>query len=701
MDGDQDVHMRNILEDYVELDSPLLQALAAGNLSVVQDWIARMHSLPDGSQRITKTFFSTADEAPDDALKLLLGTNLVDLNAVDEINQRNILHKAAISGRDILLQAGLTQGVNVRAADVYGRIPIHYACIHGHEEMIRDLLTAGPDTIDFKDHDNFTPLIHSIVHSHLSCVQVLLEHDARIDPLSEAEHIPLNLACQHGSLPVVDLLLKRQPKILPDAEGLYPQHLVARSSRTPELLILLRNYGADLDQPDRLYQWTPLFHAASEGSVNCLKCLLECGVNVNFEDEKSLTALYYATWEGHLECMRLLSSVETVPPTTSVPPIQPPHRSMPPPITPGPVARDMESIPDFTLPPPIIPVRRYGHNFLESKTFVVIRLGDKDGNAITFYDDNKYPASRITVSSKSSDLIPRNILLPVQEDSKTVAFQIDNLDTFSIDFDIYPTFGAKVIARAVVDSPIFTIATRTSDMTTLVLLDPRLRSIGRIHFRFLVIRPFHGVPLEVTHFSTYWKATRQADAHPGALVAGSSLSGDYVRLFVQLTNDGVPVLYPNWEIGLDYQEEGVPVMSRKYNDFRRLGAHILGGRSALQALRETHPSRNHEIYSICRNSFTSLQDIFDTLPIDIHVELHVLYSNCTQNANSPFADINMFTDAILKEVFDHARKMRDNSDGFQRSIVFSSFNPDICTALNWKQPNCESPVHCSLISFAC
>lgn len=687
--------MQLMSQEDVDLDSQLLQAVAAGNLSVVQDWVARMRSLPDGSQRVTKAFFSTADEAPDEALKLLLETNLVDLTSVDEINQRNIIHKAAISGRTLLLQAGLAQGVNVRAPDVYGRIPIHYACIHGHMALVKELLSAGPDTIDFKDHDNFTPLIHSIVHSHLFCIQVLLQHDARIDPMSEAEHIPLNLACQHGSVPVVELLLKRQPQILADAEGLYPQHLVARSSKNPQLLLLLRDYGADLDQPDKLYQWTPLFHAASEGNVDCLKCLLQCNVNIGFEDEKGLSALYYATWEGHLECMRLLAQAQSSPPSATVdqamPPPPQPNAPMPPPSsTPGPMAKDAESIPDFYLPPPIIPVRRYGHNFLESKTFVVIRLGDKDGNAITFYDDSKYPAARITVSSKSSDLIPRNILLPVQEDSKTIAFQIDNLENFSIDFDIYPTFGAKVIARAVIDSPIFINATRSSDMTNLVLLDPRLRAIGRIYFSFLVIRPFQGVPLEVTHFSTYWKATRQNDSHPGALVAGSSLSGDYIRLFVQLTNDGVPVLYPEWEIQLEYQEEGVPVMSRKFNDFVRLGAKVLSGRSALEALKETSSSNIQQIYQICRQSFASLQDILSTLPSDIHVELHVLYSNRTKNADSSFADINKFSDAILRVVFDHARTMRASADGFQRSIVFSSFNPDVCSALNWKQPNCES-----------
>jgi CDK inhibitor PHO81 len=713
--GGQDVEMQTSPPDDLEIDASILQAITVGNLTVIQDWAKRISPLPDSRHRITKVFLSTADEASEDILKALLETNLVKIDEVDEINHRNLLHKASLSGRMILLQIGLSHSVDVRAADVYGRIPLHYACMHGFKDMIQELLAAGLDTIDFKDHDNFTPLIHSIVHSHVPCLEILLAHNARIDPISEAEHIPLNLACQHGSYPVVEHLLHRNPQMLPDAEGLYPQHLVARSSKDPRLLLLLRDYGANLDQPDKLYQWTPLFHAASEGKVECLQTLLKCGANPTILDEKGLSALYYATWEGHLECMELLTAMR--PPPTPPPPKRPSTVPLPtlkaPSSTPGPMSKEADNIPLFILPPPIIPVRRYGHSFLESKFFVVLRLGSDDGPAIQFYEDNKYPAARITISSKSSDLIPRNLLLPLQDDAKTVSFQIDNLDTFSIDFDIYPSFGARVIARAVVSSPVFTNTARSSDTVYLELLDPRLRAIGRINFNFLVVRPFQGIPLEITHFSTYWKATKQTDSHPGALIAGSSLSGDYVRLFVQVTKDGVPVLYPQWNISLD-DDLQIPINFMTYKSFERYGAQQLGGpqnlTSALHALSNTDSSDIRRIHAICAQSYSSLNDVLLALPAYVHVELHILYPHFTECSGSNcrsgpacgsrvaggasscpinISDINTFTDAILRVVFDHARRMRENTDGFQRSIVFSSFNPDLCTALNWKQPNCQ------------
>ena len=51
--------------------------------------------------------------------------------------------------------------------------------------------------------------------------------------------------------------------------------------------------------------------------------------------------------------------------------------------------------------------------------------------------------------------------------------------------------------------------------------------------------------------------------------------------------------------------------------------------------------------------------------------------------HSHMLTLNDFVDSVLKVVYKHLP--------FQprRRIVFGSFNPDICAALNWKQPNCE------------
>ncbi|KAL5324196.1 hypothetical protein ACEPPN_008740 [Leptodophora sp. 'Broadleaf-Isolate-01'] len=665
--------------DEGDADTLLLETVISGNLDPLKDLLLRLKTAdPNGSrdiallERITRTFLAAINEGPLQSLQLLLDTGLVDVQSEDDINERNCLHQATIYGNSFVLGVGLEKGVAVNRTDVYGRVPLHYA--------------SDQSTIDLIDHDNFTPLIHAIIHGHLECAERLLARSARIDPISDADHVPLNLACEHGSIAIVELLLKHGANILPDAEGLYPQHLVARSGQTPQLLLLLKDYGANLNQIDKLYSWTPLFHAASEGNVPCMQTLLNVGVQTNILDEKELSAMYYAAWEGHLECMRLLSSIPT-----DVRGGRKASQSaglLTGSSAPVPMSLDVDAIPDLELPPPIIPLRRYGHNFLDTKTFIQISFDENGDQPMTFFHDSKYPAARLTISSKLSDLIPKNILLPFQEDTRLVSFQVDNLDSFAIDFDVFPTYGAKVIAKTVALPSTFRALMSSSGHCSLPLFDPRLRAIGQITFNFQVIKPFRGKPLEITDFETYWKATSQFDHRPSAFITGSSLSGDYVLLFVQHTCDGVPVLWPRWT--MDYMDIEFPVSRLTYAQFISAGSRHANKAGDLADLPHQPLESIADVHRVLSNSAVSLQDALALLPSGMHVNLQVLYPSAEEEKSlrlGPTVNINTFGDAILGVVFDHARTLREQTPDATRSIVFSSFNPTVCTALNWKQPN--------------
>ncbi|KAJ8131181.1 hypothetical protein O1611_g2445 [Lasiodiplodia mahajangana] len=686
--------------DEGDVDSLLLDTAISGNLESLRDLLTRMQAASGSTptmdislrERVTRTFLAAVHEAPQASLEVLLGTGLVDVRSEDDINERNCVHQATIYGNEFVLQTGLSAGVEVSRTDVYGRVPLHYASMHGRLEMLKVLLRADPSTIDVIDHDNFTPLIHAIIHGHLACVQLLLNASSRLDPVSETDHIPLNLACEHGSFEIVETLLKYGAQILPDAEGLYPQHLVARSGQTPQLLRLLKQYGADLDQIDKLYGWTPLVHAASEGNVPCLQELLSAGVNSNILDEKDLPAMYYAAWEGHLTCMQLLTpfqrgKAESPLAMQATGSLLAPMGSSGGPV---PMSLDVDSIPALELPPPIIPLRRYGHNFLDTKTVVQINFEENGQQPLVFFHDSKYPAARLTVSSKLSDLIPKNIILPFQEDTRLVSFQVDSLDTFSLDFDVFPTYGAKIIAKTVALPDTFRSSRRNSGRCCLALFDPRLRAIGQITFNTQVIKPFGGAPLEITDFETYWKATSQLDQNPTMFVTGSSLSGEFVQLHIQHTNDGVPVVWPTWKIQCGPIE--VPLTRLTYDEFTAVTA-ASPARAQLASVSSPGQDNIAEIHRILSTAGISVEKALSIMPSSMHVNLQILYPSEDDEKKfgiSATVDTNTFVDAVLAVVFDHAREQRArtlSNPGAVRSVVFSSYNPTMCATLNWKQPN--------------
>ena len=671
--------------EQVEADSDLLENLYCGDVLSLKDLLDHFSSSPTTAERITKAFLTAVSQAPDAGLDVLVATGLVDFRYQDEIDGRNCLHKAAMTGRRKFLQAALAGGVEPTSVDAYGRIPLHYASMNGHVQLIEDLVHADRSTVNVPDLDNFTPLIHAIVNGRLRSVQVMINFDAHVNQINETGHIPLNLACQHGSLDIVDLLLQKQPRIVPDAEGLYPQHLVARFGRDTRLLLRLQEDGANLDQADKLYSWTPLFHAASEGRVGCIRTLLACGVDACAKDEKGQSALYYATWEGHLECMSLLSN--TVKRLVDDTPLASHQSSSAAAQTSVSSGGSIEQIPDLSLPPPILPTRRYGHSYLENKSTVLVLFGEQGTNAVTFYDESKYPAARLTVTPRCTHTLPRNLLLPIQDENRCISFDIDTIDDFALDFDVFPTFGKKVIAKGSVPSDVFTRPQSSSGHHYLSLLDPRLRAVGQMSFKFQIIKPFQSLPLDITPFATYWKATSQLENRPTSFVTGSSLSGEYIRVAVQSTKDGVPIVWPNWTLVHAGLTVSVPHLTK--SEFQALRSCRTSG-APLDNV--AHSKSSHTLHETLSKSHLTLDHVLSTLPTDINLELHVMYPTEDQERAlhfGPMISVNDFADGILGIVFHHTKKSWNDTTTQSRSIVLSSYNADVCTALNWKQPNCE------------
>jgi CDK inhibitor PHO81 len=135
--------------DEGDADTLLLDTVITGNLESLRDLLSRMQSTadkPEGdnsiSDRVTRTFLAAIHEAPYESLDVLMKTGLVDLSSYDDINERDCLHQAAIYGKHHVMQWGLDAGVPVDRTDVYGRVPLHYASLHGRLGMVEALLNG-------------------------------------------------------------------------------------------------------------------------------------------------------------------------------------------------------------------------------------------------------------------------------------------------------------------------------------------------------------------------------------------------------------------------------------------------------------------------------------------------------------------------------------------------------------------------------
>jgi CDK inhibitor PHO81 len=137
----------------------------------------------------------------------------------------------------------------------------------------------------------------------------------------------------------------------------------------------------------------------------------------------------------------------------------------------------------------------------------------------------------------------------------------------------------------------------------------------------------------------------------------------------------------------------IPVCQLSHAQFQSIGAERgVNQQEILQFLGTQAVNDMPQTHRLLAASFMSLREVLRQLPIDLNINLSILYPSGAEEKSldlTALADVNSFADAILTDVFDHARVAREKSPDFMRSVVFTSYNPNICTALNWKQPNCK------------
>ncbi|KAK3947784.1 Glycerophosphoryl diester phosphodiesterase family-domain-containing protein [Pseudoneurospora amorphoporcata] len=274
--------------------------------------------------------------------------------------------------------------------------------------------------------------------------------------------------------------------------------------------------------------------------------------------------------------------------------------------------------------------------------------------------------------------------------------------------------------------------------------------IGTVNFNFLVITPFSHPKMEVTSQQTYWKKldSTMVIGHRGlgknvvankslqlgentipSFIAAANLGAQYVEFDVQLTKDHVPVIYHDFlvsETGFDapvhtltleqflhinpdssrsghahHHGHHVPQQQAQHKQLKKFRSNSPGPRQRSMSMdfpgdskdlmeeRMKH-TRDFKEKGYKGNSrgnfiqapFATLEDLFRKLPetvgFNIEMKYPMLHESEEHEMDTYAVELNSFCDTVLQKVYDMAG---------QRHIIFSSFNPDICLCLSFKQPN--------------
>lgn len=155
---------------------------------------------------------------------------------------------AAMRGDAAAVQALITAGTDVTAAQGDGMTALHWTALNGDAATTSLLLTAGARLEAVTRLGNYTPLHLAGSRGHAAVVAKLLDSGAAPTAVTDTGVQPLHLAAQAGSVDAVTMLLVR---------------------------------GADINVQDRTHGRSPLVFAASQNRVDVMKVLIARGADIN------------------------------------------------------------------------------------------------------------------------------------------------------------------------------------------------------------------------------------------------------------------------------------------------------------------------------------------------------------------------------------------------------------------------------------
>jgi glycerophosphodiester phosphodiesterase len=268
--------------------------------------------------------------------------------------------------------------------------------------------------------------------------------------------------------------------------------------------------------------------------------------------------------------------------------------------------------------------------------------------------------------------------------------------------------------------------------------------IGTVNFNFLVITPFSHPNMEITETQTYWKSlsSTMVIGHRGlgknvtsskslqlgentiqSFIAAANLGANYVEFDVQLTKDLVPVIYHDFlvsETGIDApvhtltleqflhvnrntshsprtpspdpKKENDPLakITKEEGGLRQRSfsvGHFMPESEMDERMKHTRDFKEKGYKANSRGKFiqapfTTLEEMFHKVPetvgFNIEMKYPMLFESEEHEMDTYAVELNSFCDVILKKVYDLGKK---------RNIIFSSFNPDVCLLLSFKQPS--------------
>ena len=233
------------------------------------------------------------------------------VNCTDYIyNGWTPLHYACVRGHADVVRVLVSQfKADMTIQTPSGYTPLMLAAKQRHDNVVHALLSDSQCLVDTKGQNGYTALHYSCSNGHVDIVRTLVDHKVNVNARTDSGDTPLTLAAKNKHDNVVHALLS-DSQCLMGAKGQDGYTALQYSCRYGHVdaVRTLVKHKADINLNARTDSgYTPLTLAARHGHDNVVHTLLSdfrCPVDAKGKD--GYTALHYSCRYGHVDVVRTL-----------------------------------------------------------------------------------------------------------------------------------------------------------------------------------------------------------------------------------------------------------------------------------------------------------------------------------------------------------------------------------------------------------
>lgn len=262
-------------------------------------------------QRLNQLLYLEAAKGNIRAVRELLAKG-ANINAREDKNGYAPLLIAAKNGRVNVVSLLVDQeNTNVNQTDFGGKTALTLAVLYGHLDIVNLLLSRPYVDVNLPMDMGATPFYVAMQEGNIDIIQAFLKRpDIDYKKCANDGVSPFHIAVDKERLKAVEALidLDEENVCKPVQDGTNPLHIAAYKGNLAILEILIKKLSSlNVDLNLKIASGaTALFLAAQQGHTEVVKCLKMHGAAINQSNYIKETPLIAATYNGHIETVKLL-----------------------------------------------------------------------------------------------------------------------------------------------------------------------------------------------------------------------------------------------------------------------------------------------------------------------------------------------------------------------------------------------------------